>query len=167
MILYDLVNDARTILIDTNSANFRWSNAFFEDAMRDCRDILWDSNISLFYDEYGRVSKDDYIYSDPVVRSTAYATTDYVHNSDSDIFLCTTAGTTGASVPTWNLGYNATTTDGTAVFTYQDSNLLPFPDSIRRNLVAYLIFRAYEIDSTDQNNAQLAQNYYQKFGEIL
>jgi hypothetical protein len=32
-------------------------------------------------------------------------------------FRCTTAGTTGASAPAWNLGYNTTTNDGTAVWT--------------------------------------------------
>lgn len=32
-------------------------------------------------------------------------------------FRCTTAGTTGGSAPSWNLGQGATTTSGTAVFT--------------------------------------------------
>ena len=168
MILYDLVNDARTILIDTNPSNYRWSDQFFEDAFRDCKNILWDGNITLFYDEWGRVELKDYIYSEPTARNTAYVTGDYIHNSDNEFFLCTTAGTSHAATePTWNLGYGQTTTDGTAVFTYETASVLPFPNTIRRNLVAYLIFRAYEIDSTDQNNGQLAADYYQKFGELL
>ena len=36
---------------------------------------------------------------------------------DERVFRCTTAGLSGAAEPTWNLGANATTADGTAVWT--------------------------------------------------
>lgn len=56
--------------------------------------------------------------------STAYSLGDYVRRLTGDtggnggrVFKCTTAGTTGGTEPTWNVGNNATTTSGTAVFT--------------------------------------------------
>jgi hypothetical protein len=53
---------------------------------------------------------------------TAYALGDYVRVPDAGnyhnrMFLCTTAGTTAGSAPSYNYTVAATTTDGTAVFT--------------------------------------------------
>lgn len=40
-----------------------------------------------------------------------------VANASGRVFKCTTAGTTGGTEPTWNLGNNATTNDGSVVWT--------------------------------------------------
>lgn len=40
-----------------------------------------------------------------------------VPDANGRVFKCTTAGTTGGTEPTWNLSNNATTNDGTAVWT--------------------------------------------------
>ena len=55
--------------------------------------------------------------------STAYSVGDYVRNlapvaaSQQRVFKCTTAGTSGASEPSWNTGDGQTTVSGTATFT--------------------------------------------------
>ena len=167
MILYDVVQDARTILIDTNDALYRWSDSFFVAKFAELVDILYAANVSLFYDEHGDITKGSYRLSAPVARGTAYMLGDVVHNSDDEMFECTTAGTSGVAEPAWNLGYEATTADGAAVFTNLERNDIPFPEFTRPNLVAYLVAKAYEIDATDQNNYRLAQTYMQQFGELL
>ena len=164
MILYDLIKDARVILIDTNSVVYRWSDVFFTERFSDCVDYLYSNKISLFYDDRGDITKGTYRFSNPTLRLTDIALGDIVHNVDKEMFECTTAGTTGASVPTWDLGYNAETTDGTVVFKNLERNDIPFPDFTKTNLVAYLISKAYEIDGTDVANETLSQTYMQKFG---
>lgn len=70
--------------------------------------------------------------SPPIVaRSTAYKVGQYVRVAtaggdgsevyEDRIYLCTTAGTTASMAPTYNTAVNATTTDGTAVFTAKQS----------------------------------------------
>ena len=167
MILYNIVDDARKILIDTNSAAYRWSDSYFIKWFKECVNKLYSYKLDLFYDSRGNVTKGDYILTSPQARLTIYALGDYIHNSAYEMFECTTSGTTGATEPTWSLGYNATTSDGTATFTNIERSDLPFPDFTRDNLSAFLISRAYEIDSTDQNNYDLSQRYMQKFGDIL
>ena len=55
--------------------------------------------------------------------STVYSVGDFVRQlaapaaGSERVFRCTTAGTSGASEPTWNLANNATTVSGTATFT--------------------------------------------------
>lgn len=55
--------------------------------------------------------------------STVYSVGQFVRQlaapaaGNERVFRCTTAGTSGASEPAWNLGNNATTTTGTATFT--------------------------------------------------
>lgn len=55
--------------------------------------------------------------------NTAYTLGQYIRQlaapaaGNERVFKCTTAGTTGGSEPSWNLGNNATTTSGTATFT--------------------------------------------------
>lgn len=167
MILYDIVNDARQILIDTNPASYRWSDSYFEKWFKECVNKLYSYKIDLFYDERGNITKKDFILSTPSAHLTAYTLGSYIHNSNLEIFKCTTSGTSGPTSPTWSLGYNATTPYGSAVFTNQERSDLPFPDFTRDNLSAFLISKAYEIDSTDQNNYALSQRYMQKFGDIL
>ena len=47
--------------------------------------------------------------------TTAYSLGDYVDGTSGELAVCTTAGTSDASEPTWP-AYGATVTDGTAVF---------------------------------------------------
>jgi hypothetical protein len=51
------------------------------------------------------------------VPSTAYTVGTLIADSNGNTQKCTTAGTSGTSAPTWNRSLNATTSDGTAVWT--------------------------------------------------
>ena len=166
MLLYDIVQDARYLLVDTQ-APYRWSDEFFQYKYVEMANLLWSMRPSLFLDDLGRAKLKDVVLTLPILRGIAYVEGDMCHNEDGEIFKVTTAGTTDTNPVTYNLGYEATTTDGTVVFTNQERSDLPFPDLIRRNLAAYLIAKAYEVDSTDQNNLAMMQQYQQIFGEIL
>ncbi|MHA1911163.1 MAG: hypothetical protein ACTSYA_05645 [Candidatus Kariarchaeaceae archaeon] len=168
MILYDIVQKARTILIDTATVK-RWSNSFFQDVFNEAMDEIYSVNISKFYDSLGRVVKlDTYLYSNPTARATVYAVGDIIHNSDDEFFECTTAGTSHSTTePTWNLGYEQTTSDGSSVFTNLDRQDIPFENSAAKPLSCYLIAKAYEIDATDQTNYELSQSYMEKYKWLL
>ena len=169
MILNDLITDARKILIDTNSANYRWDDDSFIDWFRECVEIIYSHNVNLFLDELGNIEKGTYRNSSLHVVSTAYVLGDIVHNSDDEMFECTTVagGTSAGTAPTWVLGYEAETIDNDITWENLERNDIPFPDHTKNNLIAFLIAKAYEIDSTDQNNYQLSQAYMQQFGDIL
>ena len=51
--------------------------------------------------------------------STSYSVGDYVLSTGSDLYICTTAGTSGLAEPTWDDIENHTTTDNTVVWTRQ------------------------------------------------
>jgi hypothetical protein len=58
--------------------------------------------------------------------TTAYVVGDYVvpATPNTYVYKCTTAGTTGSGTPTWPTTYEATVTDGTAVWTNVGVNML-------------------------------------------
>lgn len=66
------------------------------------------------------------LYPDDVERSTAYSVGDYVRHATAGdygnrMFVCTTAGTTDSSAPSYDYTVGNDTTDGTAVFEAEEA----------------------------------------------
>jgi len=58
-----------------------------------------------------------FAFADTWIVSTAYSVGDYMLSTDSDLYICTTAGTSNSSEPTWNTISGQTTNDNTVVWT--------------------------------------------------
>ncbi len=95
--------------------------------------------------------------------STAYAVGVQVDPGNGMIYTCSTAGTSGASAPTWNLTVNAITSDGTGKWTTVLVNqFAQMDEQIEYAGKSAIVFRAnfdYNTDPTHGNGLEDAEGY--------
>lgn len=94
---------------------------------------------------------------------TAYTLNAIVRGTDGRNYQCSTAGTTGAAEPVWNITVGATTTDGTAVWTALRTDELILSDKWASVLCHYVSSMVFEEEFDNTSDGMRSQKHLELF----
>jgi hypothetical protein len=133
---------------------------YVNDGIREIRsmrpDVFWDSDGELV-DFVAAAAYPEW------VALTIYALNVVRRGTNGLNFQCTTAGTSGATEPTWNTTVAATTSDGTAVWTALRTDELILPDKWASVLCHYVSSVLFEEEFDNTSDGMRSQKHLELF----